>query len=104
MTTQARLDCEKSRSSWIEGRATFTIVWSRMIMRKPAHRTSSAIQRWRSGADGAAGGGGAATVLVMDPTVADGSVRNDLLTDDYCCEAFRGARRRGICEHSTGSH
>ena len=50
MTTQARLDCEKPRSLWIDGRATFTIVWSRMIMRKPVQSTTSAIQRSRSAA------------------------------------------------------
>jgi hypothetical protein len=48
LTTHARLDWEKSRSLWIEGRATFTIVWSRMIMRKPAQSTTSATQRSRS--------------------------------------------------------
>ena len=36
-TTQARLACEKPRSSWIDGSATFTIVASRMIMSIPTH-------------------------------------------------------------------
>jgi hypothetical protein len=39
LTTQARLDCEKPRSSWIDGSATFTIVPSRMIISIPAQRT-----------------------------------------------------------------
>src|SRR4051812_11813958 len=44
-TTQARLDCEKPRSSWIDGRATFTTVASRTIISIPTHRTTSAVQR-----------------------------------------------------------
>src|SRR5579859_4333644 len=43
--TQARLDWLKPRSRWIDGRATFTIVWSRTIISIPAHRTTRAIQR-----------------------------------------------------------
>src|SRR5947209_19365065 len=45
LTTQARLDCEKPRSRWIDGRATLTMVWSRMIISIPAHSTTSAGQR-----------------------------------------------------------
>src|SRR5262249_21677988 len=48
LTTQARFDCEKCRSLWIDGSATFTMVWSRMIIRKPAQSTTSATQRRRS--------------------------------------------------------
>src|SRR6266511_2394841 len=43
--TQARLDCEKPRSLWIEGSATFTIVASRTIISIPAHRTTRASHR-----------------------------------------------------------
>src|SRR5713101_6138811 len=43
--TQARLDCVKPRSLWIEGSATFTIVASRTIISIPAHRTTRASQR-----------------------------------------------------------
>ncbi len=39
LTTQARLDCVKPRSLWIEGSATFTTVMSRTIISMPAHRT-----------------------------------------------------------------
>src|SRR2546430_3124459 len=42
MTTQARLACVKPRSFLIDGSATFTIVMSRTIIRKPAHRINSA--------------------------------------------------------------
>jgi hypothetical protein len=45
LTTQASEDCVNPRSSWIDGRATFTIVWSRMTINMPAHRTTSARQR-----------------------------------------------------------
>src|SRR5215218_6234145 len=45
LTTQARALCEKPRSAWIEGSATFTIVASRTIISMPAHRTYSASQR-----------------------------------------------------------
>ncbi len=38
-TTHARLELEKSRSVWMDGRATFTIVASRTIIRTPAHNT-----------------------------------------------------------------
>ncbi len=51
--TQARLDCEKPRSSWIAGSATFTTVASRMIMSIPTQRTTSAIQRLGSASAGA---------------------------------------------------
>jgi hypothetical protein len=44
-TTHARPDCVKPRSRWIDGSATFTIVWSRMTMSIPAHRTMSARRR-----------------------------------------------------------
>src|SRR5439155_16329110 len=44
-TTQARLDCAKPRSLWIEGNATFTIVASRTIISIPAHRTTRASHR-----------------------------------------------------------
>src|SRR3954470_7832183 len=47
LTTQARLDCEKSRSRWIDGSATFTTVASRTIISIPVQRTISAIQRDR---------------------------------------------------------
>ena len=49
--TQARLDCEKPRSDWILGRATFTIVASRTIISMPTQRTTRAIQRERSEVD-----------------------------------------------------
>src|SRR3954471_16961878 len=45
LTTQARLDWLKPRSSWIDGRATFTTVTSRTIMSMPTHSTYRAIQR-----------------------------------------------------------
>ena len=44
-TTQASPAAENPRSSWIAGSATFTIVWSRMIISIPAHRTTRASQR-----------------------------------------------------------
>src|SRR3954469_3309279 len=47
-TTHARSDCEKPRSLWIEGSATFTTVASRTIISTPTHRTTSAVQRERS--------------------------------------------------------
>jgi hypothetical protein len=54
LTTQARPELEKPRSSWIDGRATFTTVVSRTIISIPTHRTTSAIQRVRSSASGPA--------------------------------------------------
>ena len=45
-------DREKPRSLWIVGSATFTIVWSRMIISIPAQSTTRASQRER--ADGVA--------------------------------------------------
>src|SRR4051794_13724525 len=48
LTTQARLDAENPRSSWIEGSATFTTVTSSTIISMPAHSTTRAIQRERS--------------------------------------------------------
>ena len=45
LTTHASPAAENPRSSWIVGRATFTIVWSRMIISIPAHRTTRASQR-----------------------------------------------------------
>ncbi len=39
LTTHARFACEKPRSSWIEGSATFTTVASRTIISTPAHST-----------------------------------------------------------------
>ena len=39
LTTQARPACEKPRSFWIEGSATFTTVTSRTIISTPAQRT-----------------------------------------------------------------
>ena len=39
LTTQARLDCENPRSSWIDGSATFTTVASRTIMSMPVQST-----------------------------------------------------------------
>src|SRR4029078_13457482 len=39
---------ENPRSSLIDGRATFTIVWSRTIISIPTQRTTNAIQRERS--------------------------------------------------------
>ena len=56
LITHASADWEKCRSAWIVGSATFTIVWSRMIIRNPAHSTTSAIQRFATTA-GAANGG-----------------------------------------------
>src|SRR5919204_1396117 len=47
-TTQARLDCEKPSSLWIDGSATFTTVASRTIISIPTHSTTSATQRERS--------------------------------------------------------
>ena len=43
--THASPDCEKARSRWIDGSATFTIVMSTTISRKPVQRTSSESQR-----------------------------------------------------------
>ena len=48
LTTQARLLDENPRSSWMVGRATFTIVASSTIISMPAHSTYSAAQRFRS--------------------------------------------------------
>jgi hypothetical protein len=48
LTTQARSFCAKPRSSWIVGRATFTIVASRTIINMPTQSTYSAIHRRRS--------------------------------------------------------
>ena len=48
LTTQARLELENPRSSWIEGSATFTMVTSSTIISIPAHSTYSASQRERS--------------------------------------------------------
>ena len=45
LMTHARPDCEKPRSFWIDGSATFTIVMSTTINRNPVHRTSSESQR-----------------------------------------------------------
>ena len=45
LTTHASPDCEKPRSTWIDGSATFTIVMSTTIKRKPVHRTISESQR-----------------------------------------------------------
>jgi hypothetical protein len=39
LTTQARLACEKPRSSWIDGRATLTTVTSRTIISIPTQST-----------------------------------------------------------------
>src|SRR2546429_4412284 len=47
-TTQASPDWEKPRAYWIEGSATFTMVWSRITMRTATHSTISASQRRRS--------------------------------------------------------
>ena len=46
--THARLACEKPKSRWSDGNATFTIVASSTIISWPRHRTASAIQRRRS--------------------------------------------------------
>jgi len=43
--THASPDCEKPRSRWIDGRATFTIVMSTTIRRKPVQRTTNESQR-----------------------------------------------------------
>src|ERR1700676_4127281 len=43
--TQARFDGVKPRSLWIEGRATLTMVPSRMTIKIPAQRTYSAGHR-----------------------------------------------------------
>ena len=64
-TTQARSDCEKPRSVWIDGSATFTIVASRMIMSIPTQSTTSAIQRVRSSFAATAGKRGLGAVRVM---------------------------------------
>jgi len=48
LTTQARLEPENPRSSWIEGSATFTMVTSSTIISMPTHSTYSASQRERS--------------------------------------------------------
>lgn len=45
LTTQARLDCEKPRSLWIDGSATFTTVLSSTIINMPTQRTTREIQR-----------------------------------------------------------
>ena len=39
LTTHARLLCEKPRSCWMEGSATFTIVASSTIISTPMHST-----------------------------------------------------------------
>ena len=44
-TTHARRDCEKCRSDWIDGSATFTTVASSTIISMPVHSTYSAIHR-----------------------------------------------------------
>ena len=55
--THASPEVEKFRSRLIDGSATFTIVWSRMIIKKPVHSTISASQRLRSDSLGAVGSG-----------------------------------------------
>src|SRR4051812_2150997 len=45
--THASPDAEKPRSSWIDGRATFTIVTSRTIISIPVQSTYSASRRRR---------------------------------------------------------
>src|SRR6267143_5492209 len=45
--TQTSEVCEKRRSAWIEGSATFTTVVSRTVIRSPRQRTMSASQRFR---------------------------------------------------------
>src|SRR6478735_1002006 len=47
--THCRLSREKSSAVSIEGRATFTIETSRIVMKKAAHTTVSAFQRSGSG-------------------------------------------------------
>src|ERR1700709_1376828 len=80
--TQARLDCEKPRSLWMVGRATFTIVWSRMIISIPAHSTTSASQRARSAFAAVWVIGSSRGWEAPGRTVADGSVRDDLVRTD----------------------
>ncbi len=48
LTTQARPACEKPRSAWMDGSATFTMVMSSTIISIPVHSTTRAIQRLRS--------------------------------------------------------
>ena len=54
LTTQVRLAWLKWRSRWIEGRATFTIDASTMFISCAKQTTTSAIQRERLSAEGAA--------------------------------------------------
>ena len=51
-TTHCRFSCEKWRSDWIEGSATFTIATSSTIMNCVTTSSPSAIQRFGSGVDG----------------------------------------------------
>ena len=39
LTTHASADCVKPRSDWMDGRATFTMLWSSTIIRSPRQRT-----------------------------------------------------------------
>jgi hypothetical protein len=55
LTTQAKFGWEKPKSFWIAGRATFTIVASRMIISIPADSTTRASQREGRGPSSAAG-------------------------------------------------
>src|SRR3954454_21637278 len=64
LTTHARLDCEKPRSSWIDGSATFTTVTSSTIISIPAQRTYRAIQRRRSPGTELLGGEDSVLVLI----------------------------------------
>src|SRR3954463_63698 len=71
--TQARPPEDSSRSVWIEGSATFTIVESRTIIRNPTQRTTSANQRLS---------GCTANRSVIDRTVANDPEVDDLVQDE----------------------
>src|SRR5690349_5469481 len=87
----------------MEGSATFTIVWSRMIMRNPAHSTISAIQRERLLSAPWLGVSWAAVSVItrllgragQDLTVADHLVRDDLYGERVTEVTRRGAALDG---------
>src|SRR6185295_12396739 len=98
--TQASPDCEKPRSLWIEGSATFTIVWSRMIISIPAQRTTRAIQRLRSlGAETGVVGAGV-EIRVMVATVADRLVPDDLVRTDRWYPLTGNGHHRGTAHRA----
>ena len=112
LTTQARFDCEKCRSLWIDGSATFTMVWSRMIIRKPAHSTTSATQRRRSSP---ACGWIWVSVVTSSPvrsfevigTTQERTVANHLLQDDlppfFLCRSTEGDLRPSCAHRQLGA-